>query len=573
MINRGNNQQDVFRKPEDFNAFLAALGNLKERKPFELYGYCLLNNHLHLLIRPLETTISRLMQSLLVSHTQRYHKHYQSGGHVWQGRFKSPVIQNDEHLLTVFRYIEANSLQAKIVDQAENYPHSSYRAYGLGEPNELLDRLITYEEFSPYAKVRQRRWAGQVHLPLDTEMLDSIRRSTSSGQPFGSKTWVKRLAKKLDLDLTVRHAADREKHRGKMFNSSDPFFARPFFSPRPIFRTLKYDAWNRLVEVKDGTVVQSNEYDGLNRRIIRDETGGSRVLTHFYYSQQWQVLEERVGTSTSANKQFVYHPHYVDAIAMRRDASGNEHYYLQDANFNVTAVTNDTGAVVERYAYTPYGEVAILDLNFAAVPNNVSAISNEHLYTGRRRDPETGLQLNRNRFYASHLGRWVNRDPIERMLIEAGLTRVKRSGLMIMVGGVVSTAERVNLYAAHFVPNGLDPSGLRRIKWPWTPPGGPVDREECNWVNWMTGSCCTTNQTNAFRHACAKAGLCLGTSYCSATKRFNAFSCEECDKTDQCSFADCDSGKSCGESGTRSCQWDGNRCGCFAGGGIDDPCD
>ena len=344
-------------------------------------------------------------------------------------------------------------------------------------------------------------------------------------------------------------------------------------------RSLKYDAWNRLVEIRasNGNRINSFDYDGLNRRIMRKKystnTDSLLETRHFYYNQQWQVIEERLGTSTSANKQFVYHPNYVDAIAMRRDASGNDHYYLQDANFNVTAVTDDTGAVVERYAYTPYGEVTVLDDNFSADSDGKSDISNEHLYTGRRRDPETGLQLNRNRFYASGLGRWVNRDPIERMLIEAGLTRVKRSGLMIMVGGVVSTAERVNLYAAHFVPNGLDPSGLRRIKWPWTPPGGPVDREECNWVNWMTGSCCTTNQTNAFRHACAKAGLCLGTSYCSATKRFNAFSCEECDKTDQCSFADCDSGKSCGESGTRSCQWDGNRCGCFAGGGIDDPCD
>ncbi len=177
---------------------------------------------------------------------------------------------------------------------------------------------------------------------------------------------------------------------------------------------LKYDAWNRLVEVESyyGTTLALNEYDGLNRRIVRDETGGSGVLTHFFYNQQWQVLEEHVGTSTTANKQFVYHPHYVDAIALRRDASGNDHYYLQDANFNVTAVTDNTGTVKERYAYTPYGEVTVLDADFSADSDNKSDISNEHLYTGRRLDPETGLQLNRNRFYAAGLGRWVNRDPI-----------------------------------------------------------------------------------------------------------------------------------------------------------------
>ena len=101
VINRGNNRQDVFRKKEDFQAFLQALADLKERKPFKLYGYCLMNNHIHLLVRPTGVSISRIVQSLLVSHRQRYHKHHRSGGHVWQGRFKSPVIQDDEHVLTV----------------------------------------------------------------------------------------------------------------------------------------------------------------------------------------------------------------------------------------------------------------------------------------------------------------------------------------------------------------------------------------------------------------------------------------------------------------------------------------
>ncbi len=123
-------------------------------------------------------------------------------------------------------------------------------------------------------------------------------------------------------------------------------------------------------------------------------------------------MEERVGTATTADKQYVYHPHYVDAIALSYDSAGVEHYYLQDANFNVTAITENTGTVVERYAYTPYGEVTVLNPDFSAVVGNTSAISNELLYTGRRLDPETGLQLNRNRFYHQQLGRWVNRDPI-----------------------------------------------------------------------------------------------------------------------------------------------------------------
>jgi putative transposase len=204
VINRGNNRQKVFRKRGDFTAFLEALGELKERKPFHLYGYCLLDNHFHLLLRPMGATISRIMQSLLVSHTQRYHRHYRSGGHVWQGRFKSPVIQNDEHLLTVLRYIEANPLRAGLVERAEEYPWSSYRAHGLGEVNNLLDPLVNYEELSPRPMVRQRKWAEKVHTPIKEAQLAAIRRSSTSGLPLGDDAWVKRLAKRLELDLTIR---------------------------------------------------------------------------------------------------------------------------------------------------------------------------------------------------------------------------------------------------------------------------------------------------------------------------------------------------------------------------------
>jgi putative transposase len=215
VINRGNNRQDVFHKPADFQAFLAALADLKDRKPFELFGYCLLNNHFHLLLRPKGASISRIMQSLLVSHTQRYHRHYRSGGHIWQGRFKSPVIQNDEHLLAVLRYIEANPLRAALVQRAEEYPWSSYRAHGLGETNELIDRLITYEDLSPLPKVRARKWAEKGQRPMDAAVLDAIRRSNATGLPYGDEAWTRRLAKRLDLDLTIRPRGRPRKNAGQ----------------------------------------------------------------------------------------------------------------------------------------------------------------------------------------------------------------------------------------------------------------------------------------------------------------------------------------------------------------------
>ena len=204
VINRGNGRQQVFFNEADYAAFLKAVGELKQRKRFELFGYCLMRNHIHLLIRPLDGSISRIVQSLLVSHTQRYHRRRKTCGHVWQGRFKSPVVQDDDHLLCVLRYIEANPLRAKMVAAAGDYRWSSFSAHGRGEADELLDPATAYEALAAYPAVRRRRWSAYIHqLPAKTE-LTSIRRSTETGLPFGESSWVKQLAKRLNLDLTIR---------------------------------------------------------------------------------------------------------------------------------------------------------------------------------------------------------------------------------------------------------------------------------------------------------------------------------------------------------------------------------
>lgn len=114
------------------------------------------------------------------------------------------MIQNDEHLLSVLRYIEANPLRAEIVSRAEDYPWSSYRLHGCGEADELLDRLVNYEQLSPHASGRHRAWQKLVHRPIEEQTLSAIRRSSATGLPYGQKAWVNRLAKRLDLDLTMR---------------------------------------------------------------------------------------------------------------------------------------------------------------------------------------------------------------------------------------------------------------------------------------------------------------------------------------------------------------------------------
>src|SRR5436190_17512415 len=115
-LNRGNNRGPVFFAPDDSRTFLRALGRTKARYPFRLFAYCLMGNHFHLVLQPAAgQTISRVLQSLTVAHTWHDHRSRASSGHVWQGRFKSPAVQDDDHLLTVLRYVEANPLRAGMV--------------------------------------------------------------------------------------------------------------------------------------------------------------------------------------------------------------------------------------------------------------------------------------------------------------------------------------------------------------------------------------------------------------------------------------------------------------------------
>jgi putative transposase len=161
-------------------------------------------NHVHLLIRAGSVPISRVVQGLLVAHTLRYHRVHQSSGHVWAGRFKSPVVQDDDHVLTVLRYIEANPIRAGLVDRAGDYSWSSFGGHGLKRSDDLLDPVEGLERLDPDPAKRRRLWSRFVHRPPDEAELAALRRSVATGLPFGDASWVEALGRDLGLDLTIR---------------------------------------------------------------------------------------------------------------------------------------------------------------------------------------------------------------------------------------------------------------------------------------------------------------------------------------------------------------------------------
>ena len=176
-----------------------------------------------------------------------------------------------------------------------------------------------------------------------------------------------------------------------------------------------YDAWNRMVTVKSsgGTTTAAYTYDAQGRRVT--ETDGN-TTTDLYYSKDWQVLQE--GTSA----QYVWSPYDVDGLIERDDhdpsttgTSLNRRLYAeQDANDNVTSLTNSAGAVVERYAYDPYGAVTVENPDGTTRGTGAASASyygSVYLYQGMRLDVVTGTYDGKRRVYDVDLERWLQPDP------------------------------------------------------------------------------------------------------------------------------------------------------------------
>lgn len=143
VIARGNQKQQVFIEEADYEKYLRLLRKYKMRYRFKLYGYCLMNNHIHLIIDPAKPCqIAKIMQGLNLSYSIWFNTKYDKIGHLWQDRFKSIIIQKDEYLITCINYIETNPVRGNIVTEPLKYPWSSYKSRFLDIKNNLLDTPI-----------------------------------------------------------------------------------------------------------------------------------------------------------------------------------------------------------------------------------------------------------------------------------------------------------------------------------------------------------------------------------------------------------------------------------------------
>jgi putative transposase len=205
VLNRGNARRQVFHKDADYTAFLRLLREAQERTPVRLLAYCLMPNHFHLAVRPVgNRDLSRYMRWLLTAHVRRYHGHYHSSGHVWQGRFKAFPVQDDAYLLGLLRYVERNPVRAGLVARAEAWRWSSACPVRAGGP--VLDLTGVW---------RPADWLTYVNEPQTEAEVAAMRECLARGRPYGAETWAVDTAARLGLEPSLRPIGRPRKDRSE----------------------------------------------------------------------------------------------------------------------------------------------------------------------------------------------------------------------------------------------------------------------------------------------------------------------------------------------------------------------
>src|SRR5277367_5359658 len=201
VLNRAVGRGQIFEDEADYLAMERVIERTHKRLPTRIVSYCLMPNHWHLVLWPKEDgQLSEFMRLLTVTHTQRWHAHHHTSGTgpLYQGRFKSFPIQQDDHFLTVCRYVERNAVRAKLVKSAQDWPWCSPgKRAGRQSPLWLLS--LKHWPVRP-----QSGWMRHVNRADTTAELLAMRTCVRRGRPYGDERWEKRTAKQLGLESTLR---------------------------------------------------------------------------------------------------------------------------------------------------------------------------------------------------------------------------------------------------------------------------------------------------------------------------------------------------------------------------------
>ncbi|MHB1420234.1 MAG: REP-associated tyrosine transposase [Bacillota bacterium] len=174
---RGNEKKDIFHDDEDRSRFIETMLRMKEDGNYEIYAYCLMDNHVHLLIKEENDSIQRSMKRICVSYVHYFNDKYQRTGHLLQDRFRSEAVEDDRYILAVARYIHNNPVKAGLASKAEDYRWSSYQDYvNLESDKGLVERDFILSMMSDSKKLALKKFWDYTNEPSEDRFIDYIDR-------------------------------------------------------------------------------------------------------------------------------------------------------------------------------------------------------------------------------------------------------------------------------------------------------------------------------------------------------------------------------------------------------------
>ena len=237
VLSRGNEKQDVFITDGDRNLFLATVAEMGERFEIDVFAYVLMDNHYHLLFRTNRANLCRSMQWFGATYTKRFNLRHNRSGHLFHGRFKNMLVQNDAYLLQLSYYIHRNPLRAGIVKRLADYKWSSYRAYAYGtshqkwlDTNVILTQLMNVkdqhhayrENMQRYSKEEQRVWEDLRHgVFVGTEkFVKKIKKRYLPDIPHAELPSQKQAVRDVNIETVILKAAGFLKCDMNLFRQS-----------------------------------------------------------------------------------------------------------------------------------------------------------------------------------------------------------------------------------------------------------------------------------------------------------------------------------------------------------------
>ena len=188
IIQRGNNRQACFRSESDYLLYLLHLRELATRHGCSVHAYCLMPNHVHLLMTPsTEDALSTLMRNLGQRYVQYFNRSHGRSGTLWEGRYRSCIAESARYVLACYRYIELNPVRAGLADNPCRYSWSSYCTNVEGKKNQLITAHPEYLALGQDCDSRQRAYRRLFDDVLDPTLVTRIREATNGGYPLGSE--------------------------------------------------------------------------------------------------------------------------------------------------------------------------------------------------------------------------------------------------------------------------------------------------------------------------------------------------------------------------------------------------